>query len=172
MIALSRTEVSYLDSDILKVWRTTSPVLESKLQSFASSAEKIENLLRAREIDRRCFKRINAGGKATAQLMTSSENPVGKPFKVDFCDISQGGICFFVRITKRETASLLLGKRLCISYLHPLMDSSHTIRQSGTIVAVHFHPFEDCTVNVKFDTLLPKALIEQLEKLSPPSAGF
>ena len=172
MIALSKTEVSYLDADILKEWRTSSPVLESKLQSFASSAEKIENLLRAREVDRRCFKRINAGGKASAQLMTSSDNPVGKPFKVDFRDISQGGICFFVRITKKEAASLLLGKRLCLSYLHPLMDSSHTIRQNGTIVAVHFHPFEDCTVSVKLDTLLPKVLIELLENLSPPSEDF
>lgn len=172
MIAQYRTEVSYLDSDILKVWRTTVPVLESKLQSFASSAEKIADLLKARKMDRRRLRRVNPGGKAIALLMSTSEQPVGKPFKVDLCDISRGGTCFFVKITKRETASLLLGKRLCISYLHPLMGSSHTVKQSGTIVAVHFHPFEDCTVNVKFDTLLPKALIEQLEKLSPPSIAF
>jgi CRP-like cAMP-binding protein len=172
MIAQYRTEVSYLDSDILKVWRTTFPMLGSKLQSFASSAEKIADLLKAREIDRRCLRRVNPGGKATALLMSTSGQAAGKPFKVDLCDISRGGTCFFVKITKKETASLLLGKRLYISYLHPLMDSSHTVRQSGTIVAVHFHPFEDCTVNVKFDTLLPEALIEQLEKLCPTSMAF
>ncbi len=172
MIAHSRTELSYLDSDVLKVWKTTSPVLESKLQSFASSAEKIAYLLKAEKMDRRGIRRINPGGKAVALLMDSSENPVGKPFKVDLCDISRGGVCFMVRITKRETASLLLGKRLCVSYLHPLMDSSHTIKQSGTVVGIHFHPFEDCTVNVKFDELLPEALIEQLGKVPSPSPDF
>jgi len=169
MIAQQRTEVSYLDSDILDVWRTASPVLESKLQSFASSAEKIEDLLKARKMDRRRLKRVNPGGKAIALLMSTSEQPVGKPFKTDLCDISRGGICLSVKITKRETGSLLLGKRLCISYVHPLMDSSHTIKQSGTVVAVCFHPFEDCTVSVKFDALVPEALIKQLEKLSLPS---
>jgi CRP-like cAMP-binding protein len=168
MIALSRTEVSYLDSKILKEWKTSSPVLESKLQSFASSTEKVADLLKAREMDRRRQRRINAGGKATAVLMDSSENHAGEPFKVDLGDISRGGLLFFVRITKRETASLLLGKRVCISYRHPLLDSSHTIEQSGTIVGVRFHPFEDCAVNVKLDSLLPEALIEQLEKLPHP----
>ncbi len=172
MIAQCTAEVSYLDSDILKVWRTTFPMLESKLQSFASSAEKIADLLKARKLDRRRLRRFNPGGKATALLMNTSGQPVGKPFKVDLCDISRGGTCFFVKIAKKESAGLLLGKRLYISYLHPLMDSSHTLRQSGTIVAVHFNPFEDCAVNVEFDALLPKELIEQLEKLSPPSMAF
>ncbi len=172
MIAQCATEASYLDSDILKVWRTNFPMLESKLQSFASSAEKIADLLKARKLDRRRLRRFNPGGKATALLMNTSGQPVGKPFKVDLCDISKGGTCFFVKIAKKESACLLLGKRLYISYLHPLLDSSHTVRQSGTIVAVHFHPFEDCAVNVEFDTLLPKELIEQLEKLSPPLMVF
>ncbi|MGA3117536.1 MAG: cyclic nucleotide-binding domain-containing protein [Syntrophobacteraceae bacterium] len=172
MIAQYRTEVSYLDSDILRVWKTGCPVLESKLRSFASSVKKIADLLKARKMDRRHLKRVHPGGKAIALLMNPSEQPVGKPFKVDLCDISRGGICFLVKITKRETGSLLLGKRLFISYLHPMMDSSRTIKQIGTIVAVGFHPFEDCTVNVKFDALLPRELIEQLEKLSPPSRDF
>ncbi len=172
MIAQYRTEVSSLDSDILKVWRSTFPVLESKLQSLASSAAKIADLLKARKMDRRRLRRVNPGGRATVLLMSTSEQPVGKPFKVDLCDLSRGGTCFFVKITKKETAGLLLGKRLCISYLHPLMDSSHTVKQSGTIVAVHFPPFEDCVVNVKFDALLPEALLEQLEKLSPRSIAF
>ena len=169
MIAQDRTEVSYLDSDILDVWRTASPMLESKLQSFASSAEKIEDLLKAKKMDRRHLKRVNPGGKAIALLMSTSEQPVGKPFKADLCDISRGGLCLSVKIAKRETGSLLLGKRLCISYVHPLMDPSHTIKQSGTVVAVRFLPFEDCTVSVKFDAPLPEELIEQLEKVSQPS---
>lgn len=172
LIALSSTEVMYLDSDILKVWRAGCPTLESKLQTFASSREKIADLLLARGIDRRRLKRVKIAGKATALLMTSSGDPVGNPFTVDLCDISGGGVSVFVRITKRETAGLLFGKRICISYLHPQMDPSNTIRQNGTMVSVQFHPFEGCTVGVRFDTLLPEELIEQYEKLPPPSEDF
>jgi len=166
MIAQSRIAAYYLDSDILGVWKTTSPVLESKLQSFVSGAEKISDLLKAKEKDRRRQRRITLGGRAEALLMDSSNNPAVRPFSMDLADISRGGACFVVGIRKRETAALLLGKRLWISYLHPLMGSSQSINQSGTVVGVHFHPFEDCTVNVKFDVPLPRELEVQLEKLS------
>ncbi len=166
MIALSKTEARYLDSGILKVWKTTCPSLESKLQSFTSSAEKIADLLKGGEMDRRRFKRVEVEGKAIVQLMSSPENRVGSPFKVDVCNISRCGAGFFVRISKRETAGRLFGMKLRICYLHPGMDPSHTLRQSGTIVAVHFPLLEDCVVDVEFDELLPESLIEQLEKLS------
>jgi CRP-like cAMP-binding protein len=172
MIALSRIEARYLDSEILKVWRTTAPALESKLQTFASSTEKIADLLEAAEIDRRRYKRVDAVGKAIVQLMSLSEDPVGNPFKVDVCNISRGGVSFLVRITKRERASQLFGKRLRVSYVHPRMDSAHVISQSGTIVAIHFPLLEDCAVDVEFDELLPEALIKQLEKLSPSLQDF
>ncbi len=168
MTALCTTELSYLDSDILKVWGTTAPMLESKLHGFASKTVKIPDLVKAKTMDRRILRRIAAGGKASAQLMDSSDNQVGKPFKVNMDDISRGGACFYVRIAKRETASLLLGKRLRISYFPAQMGLPNTIEESGTIVAICFHPFEDCTVSVKFDSLLPEALLEQLEKISPP----
>ena len=93
--------------------------------------------------------------------------PAGKSFNVNLCDISWGGLYFFVRITKRETASLLLGQRFCISYLHPGLHPSLTVKQSGTVAEVRFDPLEDCSVNVKCDSLLPETLIGQLEKLSP-----
>src|SRR5208283_4764157 len=173
IVALCRTELSCLDSDILNVWRTTSPLLESKLYSFASKTDKIPDLLKAQTIDRRRLRRITLGGKATAHLMNLSDNQVGKPFTVHMGDISRGGACFYVRISKREAAGLLLGKRLRISYLPPQMGGpSHIIEQSGTIVALRFHPFEDCAVSLKFDSPLPEVLLDQLEQISTPTQYF
>ncbi|MHC1728670.1 MAG: Crp/Fnr family transcriptional regulator [Syntrophobacteraceae bacterium] len=172
LIALTKTEVSYLDADQLKMWKTTLPVLESKLLDFVSGTEKITELLKARELDRRNLKRISAGGRGMVHLMSRSGNPAGKPFRVDLCDISRGGMCFFVRITRKETASLLLGQRLCVAYLNPGMDPSKTINQQGIIVAVRFHPFEDCTINVKFDNPLSEELIDDLERLPQLSTEY
>lgn len=172
LIAVSSVELNYLDAGVLKAWKKDFPVLESKLQAFASKGEKIKDLLQARELDRRSFKRITTGGKGTVNLMSPSGNLLGKPFKVEVCDVSRGGMCLLVRITKRETASLLLGQRLSIGYLNPQMDLSKTINAKGTVVAVRFHPFEDCTINVKFDDLLPERLINEFERLGPPVVEF
>ncbi len=72
-----------------------------------------------------------------------------------------------IRISKREAAGRLLGNRLCISYFDPKMGSFQNIEQCGTVVGLQFHPFEDCTVNVKFDALLPEIVLELLEEASP-----
>jgi CRP-like cAMP-binding protein len=174
IIALSRTELSCLDADVLKDWKATFPVLESKLQDFTSKSEKIKDLLKARELDRRSLKRIYVSGKGTVQLVSAGGNPVGKPFRVDVSDISEGGMCFLVHLNKRETASLLLGQKINIGYLHPQLDFTNTINQSGVIVAVRFHPFEDCAINVKFDSLLTARLVYEFEQLSshPPGINF
>jgi CRP-like cAMP-binding protein len=168
MVALSRTELSYLDSDILRTWTSSAPLLESKLQSFASKTDKIPDLLKAKAADRRILKRILLTGKAAAHLMNQSGNQIGKPFKVNMCDISRGGAAFYVRIPKRETADLLLGKKIHIGFIPPQLGPSHMVEQDGTIVALRFNPFEDCTISVKFDSLLPEPLIGDLERTSTP----
>ena len=173
MMAICNTELSYLDSDVLDVWRTTSPLLESKLYGYASETDNIPSLLKARAIDRRRLRRIVIDGKATAQLMNPSEDRVGKPFKVKMGDMSRGGACFYVRISKRETACLMLGNRLRLSYLPSPLDPTNVAdRMRARYVAVRFHPFEDCTVSVKFDSFLPEAFIEQFERISPPHRSF
>ena len=73
-----------------------------------------------------------------------------------------------VHITRKETAGLLLGQKLQISYQDPRADESMKIIQKGTVVAVRFHPFEDCSVNLKFDTPLPHTLIDEFKRLGKP----
>ena len=166
MVALTRVELSYLDARVLKGWKDTFPLLECKLQDFASQFEKINDLLKAREMDRRSLKRVHISGKGTVQLMNATGNPVGKPFRVDVSDISEGGMCFLVHLLKRETASMLLGHRVNIEYPHPQLGLAGMTNHTGMIVAVGFHPFEDCAINVKFDGRLPRKLIDELGQFS------
>ncbi|MDR3566486.1 MAG: Crp/Fnr family transcriptional regulator [Syntrophobacteraceae bacterium] len=172
MIAQSRLEVRYLDAKVLKGWRSVQPGLEAKLLGFVAGVQSTSELLRARELDRRTMRRVCLGGKATAFLVNLEAEPAGNPFRVDLCDISRGGVCFMVRTAKREAAARLLGNRLCISYFDPKMGSPQNIERCGTVVGIQFHPFEDCTVNVKFDELLPEGVLELLEKSSPPTQTF
>lgn len=166
MIALGTAEISYLDSKVLQQWKTEFPVLESKLGDFASKFKKITDLIQERELDRRSMKRVNVAGLGEAYLLDAAGVPIGKPFKVEVADVSRGGIAFYVRITKRETASLLLGQKINVKYLHPLVNASKAIDRSGTVVAVRFHPLEDCSVSVKFDSPIDEKLIDEFGRLA------
>ena len=162
LITLSPVKLSFLDVGVLKRWKSEFPVLESKLLELVLQSEKTTDLLRAKGVDRRTQKRIKVSGKGTMQLMNCAGDPAGSPFHVDLCDMSQGGLCFYLQITKRETTRLLLGRKLIISYLDSHLDSVNAMGQSGTIVAARFHPFDECTVHVKFDTPLTSQMIDQL----------
>ena len=62
MMTLSQVELSYLDADVLQHLKKDFPVLESKLLDFVSKSEKICDLLKTRELDRRRQKRISIFG--------------------------------------------------------------------------------------------------------------
>jgi CRP-like cAMP-binding protein len=167
MITLSQVKLSYLDPDVLRRLKKDCPMLESKLLDFVSRSEKICDLLKARELDRRCQKRISISGTGTVPLVNPAGNPVGKPFMVDMCDVSQGGISFYMGITNKEMARHLVGRTLRVGYGHPQLGSAKAINEFGVIVAVRFHHHADCSIHVKFDGSLGEEIIEALSRLSP-----
>lgn len=162
MIAISRVEVSFLDIHILKKLKPDFPVLESKLREFAVLSDKAIDLLKSKSFDRRAHRRIKVTGNGMVQLISSNGANITKPFKVDMCDISQGGLCCFINLVKRETASLLLGKRLNIIYSDPPLKSGENRARSGSIVAVRYYELGDSTIHVKFDDFIGNKLINEL----------
>ncbi len=167
MITLSEVELSFLDADVLEHLKKDFPMLESKLLDFVSKSEKILDLLKSKQLDRRRQIRIRVCGIGTAHLVNSARNPVGRPFSVEMCDVSQKGISFYVGITNKENAHHLVGRTLHITYCHPQLDSAKAINEFGTIVAVRIHPYADCSIHIEFDDLLGKETIEDLSELSP-----
>lgn len=165
LITLSQSELYYLDAVSMKSWKDSCPALESKLFEFASKSENVTDFVKAKGFNRRVFKRVELTGKATIQMLSTAGAPVGKPFTGDMCDLSRGGACFYLRITKKETAAMLLGQKVKIDYLHPRLDASRAVSQEGTIVAVRFHVLADCTVHLKFNKLLQAKLIEEFRAL-------
>jgi CRP-like cAMP-binding protein len=165
MITLSRVELSYLEPDVLRRLKKDFPVLESKLLGFVSKSEKICDLIQARELDRRCQKRISIRGVGTAPLVNSARIQVGEVFRVNMCDVSQGGVSFTMGISNKEMARHLVGRTLRIRYRHPQLESAKAINEFGVIVAVRFNPYADCSVHVKFDGRLRKEIIEALSCL-------
>jgi CRP-like cAMP-binding protein len=169
LMTLSRTKLHVLNKDVLSKWQDEAPSLESKLHDYCLRFEKVDQLLEQKGLDRRSQTRVNISGKGVIQLLNVSGSPVGKAFKGNLSDISVGGLSFFVRISRRQTASLLLGRNLNIKFNLPEGASQHKFDQNGTIVAVRSHPFEDYSIHVKFDKTLSERVVGEIQHLFDPN---
>ena len=101
---------------MLETWKETFPALESKLHDYCLRSERIRDILRNKGMDRRIHKRVNLGGTVSVDLLNPSGGPTGKNFKGSFLDISVGGISFQIKSSSRKNVSLLLGRKLGMTF--------------------------------------------------------
>jgi len=156
LITLTPVKLNYLEKRVLGDWKEAFPGLESHLSGYCRKFDKVHDLLKQKDLDRRTQERIHVSGKAVIRIMDKSGALVGKPFKGQLSDISVGGLAFFIKISKKETASLLLGRRLSITFPLPGPQGKAEITQAGTVVGVRFHTFDDYSIHVRFHEPLSK----------------
>jgi CRP-like cAMP-binding protein len=166
--ALSRSKVQYLEKGILRKWSREFPALESTLQDFCLRMQRIEDIIRKRDLERRVWKRIRIGGKLLVQLLDSHRQRMGKTFNGAFQDISEGGLSFSVRILNRDTAQLLLGRGLLLEFVLPSGDAKKKVQRAGTVIGIEAQTFGDYIFHVKFDKALPASLVETLADRPKP----
>lgn len=163
LIATSLVKVHCLDNSCLSGWEKQHPALVAKLNDFAKKTNRASGFLRNYQFDRRHQKRHRVTGKCQVQIINASGEPMGRPFYGELNDISVGGLAFLARITRKETARMLLGRRLRIIFDLPLESLKEPLDQPGTVVAVREYAFEDCSVHVKFRHPLGQELLDGLE---------
>ncbi len=161
MITLSRVKLNFLEKDSLLRWRDEFPGIETRLQEYCLSFKKVSDLLEAKNLDRRTQKRFKLSGKGMIQLLGASGKLLGRAFKGELSDISIGGLSFVIRISKQETARLLLGRKMNIKFVIPSGSSKQKIDKNGTVIGVRAHPFDDYSIHIKFDSLLDKKLLRR-----------
>ena len=164
LITLSNVNLKYLAKDTLLKWKTELPTLEQKLNDFCDGFPSATKLLQSKKMDRRALKRIKLSGKGLINLLNRAGEPIGKSFKGALSDISVGGLSFEIRISKEETARILLGRRISIALNVSKSIASQVIDQKGIIVGVYPFPFEDYSIHVKFDKQLDQAVINAMEQ--------
>ncbi len=153
--SLGSSELSALRLENLEHWKGNYPALESKLNDFCRNFERIDQFFKKPERDRRKFKRTMVSGRITASLLNDEGQNTGVRTKGDLSDVSAGGVSFFIRISKKENARLLLGRGVRV-----LLPGSETAGQKagrqGVIVAVRgYHVTEnEYSVHVRFDALM------------------
>lgn len=164
LISLSKVNLKYLSKDALLKWKKEFPALEQKLFDFCAGFQNATALLQSKKMDRRALKRVKISGKGLFKLLDRAGKPIGKTFKGHLCDISVGGLSFEIRISKEETARLLLGRRISIAFNYSNSTPNISIDQIGIIVGIYPFPFEDYSIHVKFDKMLDPPVINAIQR--------
>jgi CRP-like cAMP-binding protein len=163
LIAISSVRLHYLEREVLMVWEKEYPLLYSKLRDFCKKDSKAHEFLRHYRVDRRTQRRIAISGKCQIQILSAAGAVMGRPFYGELNDLSVGGLSFLVRITKKETAHMLLGRRVKLVFDVRAGASERTIEPEGTIVAVRDRAFDDCSIHIRFSALLSEQFIVATE---------
>jgi CRP-like cAMP-binding protein len=166
LVTATRVKLNYLAKDALAGWKKEFPNLEHLLETFCKGFTGPTELLKQKKMDRRSLKRVKISGIGQVNILNKAGVPMAKSFKGELTDISVGGLSFEVRITKEETARLLLGRRINIKYSFSQSIPAINIDQDGIIVGVYAYPFEDYSIHVKFDQMLDKTTIGTLMRYS------
>ena len=164
LITLSNVNLKYLEKDALLKWKKEFPNLEQKVSDFCAGFQNATALLQSKKMDRRALKRVKLSGKGLIKLLNRAGEPIGQSFKGDLADISVGGLSFEIRISKEETARLLLGRRINVAFNYSKSIPNIMIDQNGIIVGIYPYPFEDYSIHVKFEKLLDQSVIDTIQR--------
>jgi len=165
LITLSNVKMSVLPQAALEPWRNDFPALKSKLEDYCLKLEKSRDIIKAKGIERRKHPRFDVNGKILIQLLNRKQQPMGKPFKGVFADISEGGLCFYIITSKQETARMLLGRRLGLTFLIPTRAAPLKTLQHGTVLCVNYQLKNEYSIHVSFDDELPSGIAGAIKRL-------
>ncbi len=161
---LSRVKMNYLENDVLARWNKEIPTLEPKLKDYSLRIESAHDLLRKKGMDRRQVERHNISGKVAVQMINASGNPVGKAFRGELSDISSSGISFYIKTSDRKNASILLGRNLDLLFAVTGNAALEKITQTGTVIGVSYHLFNDYIIHLKFAKEFDPKLIGEIKR--------
>jgi hypothetical protein len=133
-----------------------------RLREFSGKASRTQTLIKNYRFDRRSQTRFKVSGKCRIQIVKASGEPLGSFFYGELSDVSVGGASFLVTIKKKETARLLLGRRVNLVFDLPVDLTDRAIERDGIIVAVREYTFDECSIHIKFNELLAEKLLEGL----------
>ncbi len=162
LTALTSVKISVLKLDSFRRWQEEYPGLEAKLQSFYKQCDMTRKLIDKKGLDRRQYERTRLSRKIQIQLTDHNNKPIGRGFRGELADISEGGLAFLIRISKKENTRLLLGRTMRITV--PVGGDPGHLQLYG--LAIGIQPYEllesDFSVHIKFPELLDQDTLFQI----------
>ena len=162
LTSLTPSRLLVLKQSTLDAWKEQFPGLRAKLHTYYLACNTIGSLLEKKGLDRRQDQRYDLARKIQVQPVNNRDTPVGHGFRAETTDISRGGLAFLIRISRRENARLLLGRRM--QMVLPVGGKHHALMFKGIIIGIQ--PFQvlenDFSVHFKFDHPLDQRKLQSI----------
>lgn len=161
LTAMTAVQVQILEREAFLALLPQHPGLESSLSDFCRRSDKVPELLRVAGEDRRKDVRHSVQLIIVNTLLNGHGNTSSQQFKGQVEDVSIGGLSLSIRISKKESARLLLG-RVLISFLPMSVDAAQERR--GEIVGVTLVDYveKDYLVHVRFNEPMGEAELKTI----------
>jgi CRP-like cAMP-binding protein len=162
---LNQAEIMYLAGSELLKWRDEYPSLETKINDFCREYASLEQFFRSTENDRRGAVRHNLSGKISSVLLDDRWRDTGFSTQGDLSDVSRGGLSFFMRISQKKHARVLLGRNIRV--MVPMEGAAGLqIDVLGTIIAVRSRQSveNEYSIHVKFNDDLQSVDLQTIIK--------
>lgn len=166
LVAATPVTAMVLNRSKLAAWRDSHPGLEPKLVDHFLKQITEQELLKQAGVNRRRHPRIKLKGKLLAQILDARNTPLGKPFKGDLADLSVGGLSFFIKTSKKDTARMLLGRPLKLTFMLPGDESPLKVSRIGTVLSVNYLLQADYSLHIRFTAPLGEAEQASLNALA------
>jgi CRP-like cAMP-binding protein len=159
--ALTEVEVQVLSRDIFEKITEMHPHIETVLREHYAKQENINTLLEMAGDDRRETPRYPVTLFIRNMLLDPYGDREKKTFTGELMDISEGGLAFVVRISRKDNAKLLLGRQVVT--IIPL-GRQKEIQCQGVIVGVRLfkNDINNFSVHVRLFKKLEQTALKQL----------
>lgn len=151
LTSLTPTRIHVLSQSALATWQVEFPRLRQKLHDFYQAGNTIRSTLEKKGLERRQDRRYSLARKIQVQPINRVDAPIGRGFRAETADISQGGLAFLIRIGNQQNARLLLGRRMLV--VLPVGGKMQTLQLKGLVIGVQ--PFQlldsEFSVHFKFE---------------------
>ncbi len=161
LAALTATSVHILEREKFLELVEQYPAIEPCLLEYCKKTDNVPELLRMSGEDRRRSVRYPLSLIVKHALLDKYGNASMKSFKGEIADISNSGLSFYIRITRRENAQLMLGRG--IKSLLPV-PGKNPLTVVGRVVALKFQQYgeSDYSVHVEFDDPLDDTIVKAI----------
>jgi len=161
LTTLSKTTIHVLARENYLELREQYPGIEPCLLDYCQKADTVPELLRMSGEDRRRSVRYPLSLIVKHALLDRFGNASMKSFKGEIADLSSSGLSFYIRISRKENARLMLGRG--IKTLLPIPEKE-PITIVGQVVAVRFQQYgeNDYSVHVQFSEPITERIVRSV----------
>lgn len=163
---MGHADVSMLRLDSQKKWNEEFPALESKLHDFCLQYESLQDFFKNTKKDRRQSERKKIEGRVATVVLDAERQPTNVTAKGDLFDISRGGISFYMRMSMKDQAHVLLGQQIRVFMSSAEVVPGKVVPLDGMVVAVRGHLVmeNEYSVHVSFEENLDSIQVQRFIK--------